>query len=222
MKFSLQGLIIGSLGAVALCLLPRAASAQPAPNGEITLGPERVQIVHVGGNADFTNFNITFTNNGDYPDYDCDDGKDDPIASGVEVALAQQSCPCDLPGTCVYTPLLPIFPFDYDIEPFVSHTVNGSNYGTFFGLNGPETVSARIVRILTPPVGEGCGAWTMNVEATGLDLSSITQNPMSIWIGDEDHSGPFEGLFCFDIDNAIIGAPIPPKPTPLHHRKRRG
>ena len=225
MKFSLQGLMIGSLGAVALCLSPYAVSpAHAVPGGEITLGPERVQIVHAGGGNDLTNFNITFTNGGDPSSFDCDEGQDDPIASGVEVALAQQSCPsfCGSGNAvCVVDGILPIFPFDYDIEPFVSHTVNGLNYGTFFGLNGPGTVSARIVRTSTPPEGEGCGTWTMNVEATGLDLSSITQNPMSIWIGDEDQSGPFEGLFCFDIHNAIIGAPIPKKPPPVRRRVRR-
>jgi len=221
MKFSLQGLIIGSLGAAALFLSPCAVSpAHAKPIEEISLGADRVQIVHSGGdNTDSTNLNITFTNRGDYPDYDCDDGQDDAIASGVEVALSQQSCPslCVVSGSCV-DGLIPIFAFDYDIEPFVSHTVNGLNYGTFFGLNGPGTVSARIVRISTPPEGEGCGTWTLNVEATGLDLSTITQNPMSLWLNDADDSGPF----CFDIDNAIIGSPIPKKlPPPVQRRIRR-
>jgi hypothetical protein len=228
MKFSLQGLMIGSLGAAALCLSPLSVSpAHAVMSGEITLGPERVQIVHAAGvGNDFTNFNITFTNFGDYPDFDCDAGQDDPIASGVEILLSQESCPslCDTANSiCVSNPVL-LFPFAYDIEPFVSRIVNHSNYGTFFGLNGPGTVSAKIVRLFTPPPGEGCGTWNLNVEATGLDLSSITHNPMSIWIGDEDNSGPFEGLFCFNINNAIIGAPIPtpvPTPLPVHRRRRR-
>jgi hypothetical protein len=89
--------------------------------------------------------------------------------------------------------------------------VNHQTYGTFSGLNpvgvGPGTVSARIVLLSTPP--NGCGTWNLNVEATGLDLSSITSNPMSIWLNDEDDSGPF----CFDINDAIIGSAIPKKPV---------
>ena len=103
-------------------------------------------------------------------------------------------------------------PFDYFIGPFVSHVVNHVEYGTFFGLNpvdvGPGTVSARIVKLSTPPYG--CGTWNLNVEATGLNLYSIKSNPMSIWLNDADESGPF----CFDIDNAIIGGPtITPHPV---------
>jgi len=204
-------LVIGSLGAVALSLSPLLVSpAHAILTQEIVLTAHRVQVVHSGGSNDFTNFNITFTNFGEG---DCDGGEDDAIASGIEVALSPYSCPvlCAVQGAvCEVAPVVP-FPFDYDIDPFVPHTVNHSTYGTFFGLNpvgiGPGTVSARIV-LLSKPV-YGCGTWNMNVEATGLNLSSITSNPMSIWLNDEDDSGPF----CFNINDAIIGGPIP-KPGP--------
>jgi hypothetical protein len=213
MKFSLRGLLIGSLGAAALSLSPQAVSpAQAIPLQEIVLNAHRVQIVHSGGyNSDVTNFNITFTNFGEG---DCDDGEDDAIASGIEVALSPYSCPtiCAVGAACLDAPIAPItllFPFDYVIDPFVPHTVNQQTYGTFFGLNpiamGPGTVSARIAKLSTPPYG--CGTWNLNVEATGLNLSSITSNPMSIWLNDADDSGPF----CFDINDAIIGNPIPKK-----------
>jgi hypothetical protein len=198
--------LIGSLGALALSLVPQAVSAQ-IDFGEIVLTGRRVQIVHNGGGtSDSTNFNITFTNNVE----GCDDGDDDAIATGIEVALSPLSCPnfCVAGAVCADAPIT-VFPFDYVIDPFVPHTVGGQTYGTFFGLNpfdvGPGTVSARIGKLPTPPYT--CGTWNLNVEATGLDLSSITKNPMSIWLNDEDDSGPF----CFDINDAIIGNPVPKK-----------
>jgi hypothetical protein len=209
MEFSLRGLLIGSLGAAALSLAPLAmSSAQAIPLQEIILNADRIQIVHNGGGtSDSTNFNITFTTFGEG---DCDGGEDDAIASGIQVMLSPGSCNiCAVDASCIYAsaPITSLFPFDYVIDPFVAHTVNHQTYGTFFGLNplgvGPGTVSARIVLLSTPP--NGCGTWNLNVEATGLDLSSITSNPMSIWLNDADGSGPF----CFDINNAIIGNPLP-------------
>jgi len=207
MKFSLRGLLIGSLGAAVLSLAPQAVKPAHADEQEIDLTAHRVQIVHNGGGtSDSTNFNITFTNFGEG---DCDGGGDDAIVSGIEVALSSESCEpvCDVGTECLAAPITPLFAFDYVFDPFVAHTIGGQTYGTFFGLNpvgeGPGTVSARIV-LLSRPAG-GCGSWNMNVEATGLDLSSITSNPMSIWLNDADDSGPF----CFDINDAIIGTPIP-------------
>ncbi|HZC45894.1 MAG TPA: hypothetical protein VE243_05420 [Candidatus Acidoferrum sp.] len=183
--------------------------------GEIELLTDRVQIIHNGVGSDVTNFNITFTSFGEG---DCDGGFDDAIASGIEVALNPDTCPSQCAGDAPCAAPLTSFPFDYDLEPFVPHTVNHQTYGTFFGLNpfgvGPGTVSARIV-LMSQPVN-GCGTWQLNVEATGLDLSSITSNPMSLWLNDADFSGPF----CFDINNAIIGAPINPH-RPVHRRVRR-
>src|SRR5258708_5532211 len=219
MKFSLRGLLIGSLGAAALSFAPQAvAQAQAGILQEITLDGHRVQIVHNGGGtSDSTNFNITFTNNGEG---DCDGGEDDAIASGIEVALSPVSCPnfCVVGAICLDAPIA-VLPFDYIIDPFVPHTVGGQTYGTFFGLNpvdvGPGTVSARIGLLSRPPYS--CGVWNLNVQATGLDLSSITTNPMSIWLNDEDDSGPF----CFDINDAIIGNPIPKGPKVRRGTHRR-
>ena len=81
MKSSLRGILIASLGAVALSLSPLASSVVHAQDSqEIDLNSDRVQIVHSGGyDTDYTNFNITFTN---YGEGDCDGGADDAIASG--------------------------------------------------------------------------------------------------------------------------------------------
>jgi hypothetical protein len=214
-----------ALGAAVLSLAPLAVSPAQAQIRlqEIVLNADRVQIVHSSvSNSDFTNFNITFTSFGEG---DCDGGDDDAIATGVEVAFSPFSCPsiCAVGTSCIggsVAPLISLFAFDYVIDPFVPHTVNHQTYGTFFGLNpvgvGPGTVSARIAKLSTP-VG-GCGTWNLNVEATGLDLSSITKNPKSIWLNDSDDSGPF----CFDINNAIIGNPIPKKGPVVHRGTHRG
>lgn len=215
MKSSLRGLLIGSIGAVALAPSPLAISGLHADEQEIDLNSDRVQIVHTGGDStDFTNFNITFTNFGEG---DCDGGEDDAIASGIDVALAPGSCEelCDVSDApCVVTAASPIeiFPFESFIGPFVAHTVRHETYGTFFSETPPSTVSARIVLLSTPV--DGCGTWNLNVEATGLDLSSITSNPMSMWLNDADDSGPF----CFDINNAVIGNPPVPPRTPVVRR----
>jgi hypothetical protein len=70
--------------------------------------------------------------------------------------------------------------------------------------------------LISRPVN-GCGTWDLNVEATGLNLSSITSNPMSLWLNDADDSGPF----CFNINNAIIGGPINSRPAPDIRRGAR-
>jgi hypothetical protein len=215
MKRSLRGLLMGSLGAAALTLSPLAMSAAHADNQEIDLNGDRVQVVHTtGDHTDFTNFNITFTNFGEG---DCDSGQDDALASGIDVALAPGPCEsvCGTNAACLAAPIV-LFPFEYFIGPFVPHTVGKQTWGTFFAQNppdlGPGTVSARI-SLLSKPMN-GCGTWNLNVEATGLDLSSITSNPISLFLNDSDGSGPF----CFTINNAIIGNP----PIPLTPIVRRG
>jgi hypothetical protein len=215
MKSWLRGLLIGSISAAALSLLPFAVSTARAQDfGEVELDAEKIQVVHAPGiSADSTNINIAFTSFGEG---DCDGGDDDAIASGIQVSLAPGSCASFCAAStansavCVNQPLFLLFPFDYVLDPFIAHTINHTSYGTFFGLNpvgvGPGTVSARIVLLSTPV--DGCGTWNLNLEATGLDLSSITSNPISLWLNDADDSGPF----CFDIDDAIIGAKITPAP----------
>jgi hypothetical protein len=214
MKSSIRGLLMGALGAAALGLSPLAASpARAIESGEITLGQERVQVVHSGDDSDTANLNFSFTNYGNgYGG--CDYGGYDAIASGVEVSLLGKSCG-DYFYECYYYDYCPptsSFPFDYIIYPFVAHTINTQSYGTFFGQypvdDGPGTVSARIVS--TPKPSDACGTWTLNLEATGLDLYKIQSNPISLWLNDAADSGPF----CFDIYNAVIGNPIAP-PTPV-------
>ena len=205
---------MGVLGAAALSLSPLAVSpARAEIEGDIYLGQERVQVLHSGDDSDAANLNFSFTNYGN-GEGGCDYGAYDAIASGVEVSLLGKSCRAYY-YDCIYYDYCPptsSFPFDYVIYPFVAHTVNNQSYGTFFGQypvdEGPGTVSARIVSI--PKPSNACGSWTLNLEATGLDLYRIQSNPVSLWLNDAADSGPF----CFDIYNAVIGNPIAP-PTPV-------
>jgi hypothetical protein len=215
MKSRLRGILIGSLGAAALSVLPLAVFA-----GELRFNHEKIQVVHalVAG-TDSANINITFTN---VDEAGCNGGGDDAIASGIELALSPGSCQSifatSLANSVVYAiqPFVFGLPFDYVIDPFVSHTIDNEEYGTFFGLNpvglGPGTVSARIVRLSIPE--DGCGTWNLNVQATGLDLSTITSNPISLGLSDADG-----GNFCLNITDAIIGMKIPPAPK-VHRGSR--
>lgn len=216
MKASWRGWLLCSAATAALSLAPLAVSYAQSDPGEIDLDAEKVEIVHGPGTGnDVANLKITFTNTVE----GCDDGADDAIASGVEVSLSPFSCEsftCDASAPsalCTGAPIITV-PFDYIIDPFVEFTINETEYGTFFGLNppdtGPGTVLAQIVAI--PTYTWVCGTWKLNVEATGLDLSSITANPLSLTLNDSDGSGPF----CFDIHDAIIGGKIQPIP---HHRR---
>lgn len=218
MKSSLRGLLICSVGAAALSLMPLAAAYAQNDPGEIDLNAEKIQISHAPGgtSADTAAIFLNFTNNVE----GCDSGDDDAIASGIFVQLSPLSCEalfCTAGPCAVDGPIL-IPPFSYDIFPFVSHTVGDVTSGNFFGLNppdvGPGTVSARIVTTETPTWT--CGTWNLNIHATGLDLSSITSNPISLTLDDSDGSGPF----CFDIDDAVIGNNINPHPTTRRGSRR--
>lgn len=219
MNSSLRGLLIGSLGAAALSLMPLAAAQAQVDPGEIELNAEKIQISHTPGgtSADSAAIFINFTNTVE----GCDGGDDDAIASGITVQLSSLTCEemfC-IAGPCVADAPILTPPFSYDIFPFVSHTVGDVTSGNFFGLNppdvGPGTVSARIITTETPTWT--CGTWNLNIHATGLDLSSITSNPMSLTLNDSDDSGPF----CFDIDDAVIGNNLNPHPT-TRRGSRRG
>jgi hypothetical protein len=210
MRVSVRDVLFSAIAAAMLCMSPLAVSSARA-DGVIVLTSERVQVVHEGNedgvvsakpHDDSTNLNITFT----IGDEACDAGND-VIDTGVEVALLGESCE-DYDTICtdeMICPPIEAFPFHYVINPFVAHTVNHQTYGTF---TSPTTesplVTAKIVVLATPV--DACGRWNLNVQGSELGLASITTNPISLWLNDEDGDGPI----CFDIPNAIIGTAIPP------------
>jgi hypothetical protein len=167
-------------------------------------GTERVQIARNPGtpNTDKVNIGLTFIYNGD-PDCDLGPmGDEDALNFGFGIALVE--------GTCASLPSSGLFVL---LDPFVVHTVNHQSYGTFSEVNGPETVSARLVALATP-VG-ACGAWTLNLEVAGLNTPALGLgggNPFAILISDLEDAEQ-----CFDVTNAIVGTQIP---TPSHSVRR--
>jgi hypothetical protein len=203
MKASVQAILLGAFGAAALTLSCYATSSAKFLD-EIQLNSEKVQVVHgATPNSDTTTMTLDITNNGDPL---CDaDGDDDLIRGGLEIALSGCACE-DFTWICTV-------PF-YDSIPnggFVSHTINHHQYGTFFsstepGGAGSTTLSAKATTLSTPKWT--CGRWTLNLTATKLDLSSITQSsaldPIALILNDGDDSGPI----CFDIRDAVVGPVI--------------
>ncbi len=80
----------------------------------------------------------------------------------------------------------------------VEHDIGSSSYGTFFKLNGGGAVASKIVTLATPP--GTCGTWTINLRATGLNLSSISSNSVALFLNDSDGDGG-----CFNV-SAQIGS----------------
>ncbi len=163
--------------------------------GAYTLNSDRVQVARkpTAANSDMVNIGMTFTANGD-PDCDLDE---DALNSGVNIELFQ--------GTCASLPLNGLL---VELNPFVVHTVNKEQYGTFYQTYGPVTVSARMVAF--PPQMGVCGEWTLNLEVGGLNTKSPNvnlpgTNPFALIIFDSAD----DGQSCFDINNAIVGNQIP-------------
>jgi hypothetical protein len=176
---------------------------------EINLNSSNLQVVHnAGTNKDVLNMSLNVTSEGESGS--CDGEADDLLETGVDVAVSFLDCN-SFAYFCYFYNFCPK-PFHYDVSPYVEHDIGNTSYGTYFALNGPGSVSSKIVALSTPP--NTCGTWNINLQATGLDLSSITSSPVALFLNDSDDSGPF----CFDV-NANIGTGIV-KPHHGVHRAR--
>jgi hypothetical protein len=206
MKSSLRAILFGAFGAALLTLSSYAKSYAGPISSDIILNSEKVQVVHGSTpNTDSTSMTLDITNT-DFPT--CDSPGDNLIAGGLQkIALSGCSCEdflyCWVMGCTL--------PFNDSISSFVSHTISGHQYGTFFssmepGGAGTSTLSAKATTLATP-MG-ACGRWTLNLTGTNLNLSSITQSsvahPIALFIQDGDDLG----ATCFDIKDAIVGPVI--------------
>jgi hypothetical protein len=218
MKTSFRAILFGAFGAALLSVSAvTTANAACIMLNEIELNSEKVQVVHgATPNSDTTTMTLDLTNIGD----PFCDPEEDLIAGGLdEIALSGCSCEefrCAMNGACVNAGLLQLYctlPFDDNIPGggFVSHTINHHQYGTFFsstepGGGGSTTLSAKATKLATPEWT--CGRWTLNLTATKLNLSAITESspmfPIALFINDGDNSGPI----CFDIKDAVVGPVI--------------
>ena len=203
MNSSVRLILLGAFGAVLLSLSVLAKSSA-ADMTEVDLNTEKVQVVHgTTPNSDSTSMTLDITNNGEGI---CQPG-DDLIAGGLkEIGLFGGTC-LSYENACISMMGCPILQFNDSIPYFVSHTIAGHQYGTFFsssepGGAGSSTLSAKATKLATP-MG-ACGRWTLNLTASQLNLSSITMNPIALIIEDGDGLLPQ----CFDIPDAVIGPVI--------------
>ena len=159
---------------------------------DLILNTSTVQVVHNSGtNADVLNMALNVTSN----EAGCDGGADDLLESGVSVGVYGGTCAAF--STLCSTIGCPLLPFDFNVNPYVEHDIGSFSYGTFFKLNGGGAVSSKIVALATPP--GTCGRWSINLQATGLNLSSITSNSVALFLDDSDGDGR-----CFTV-NAQVG-----------------
>ena len=237
----LRVLVTGAWVWALMALLPFAMSPAHAQN-EILLNSSTVQVVHnAPANTDVLNMSLNVTNTGDAGS--CDNESDDLLETGVHVSVSKLSCAdfaldcscafdttrnslfCVASTICttqtgVCVPFCPLFDFDADIT-YVEHQIGSSSYGTSFAPNAAGSLASKIVALATPP--STCGTWSLNLQATGQNLSGITSSPVALFLNDSDNDGaggPEEitGPACYDV-NAQIGNGIT-KPHRGAHRAR--
>ena len=194
-----------------MALLPLAMSSAHAQD-EIILNSSTVQVVHnTPANTDVLNLSLNVTSNGDSGD--CENEADDLLETGVHISVSQQSClfrATNCPGILCA-------PLDFDAQVnYVEHDIGSASYGTSFAANAAGFVSSKIVAQTTPPIT--CGTWTINLQATGQNLSGISGPPVSIVINESDAISIDATNNCFDV-NANVGNGIT-KPARGAHRAR--
>jgi len=189
--------LMGAFASALLGLLPYAIAPANAQN-EISLNSSTVQVVHnVPANTDVLNMSLNVTSAGDSGD--CDGGADDLLETGVHVSVSSFSC-LDFAIFCGII-ACPTLDFDAQVN-YVEHDIGSLSYGTSFGPNAGGSVSSKIVALATPP--GACGRWTINLQATGLDLSSITSSPMALLLNDSDNIFPICDDVAVKIGNGIV------------------
>ena len=202
MKPSLRITLLGAFASALLVMSPYSTSpAHALLAEELTLNSSNVQVVQNPGQTDVLNMALVVTSHGDEFAIGllCDGEDDDLLESGVHVGVYAGTC-SNYFNLC-FTVGCPTLSFSYFLNPYVEHEIGSSSYGTFFALNGPGTVASKIVALTTPEYT--CGSWSINLQATGLDLSSITSSPVALLLNDSDNLFPL----CADV-NVNIGTGI--------------
>lgn len=202
MKQSVRPVLAAAVALTLLSSSPFAVSPAHAIADEIILNSSNVQVVHnTPANTDVLNMSLIVTNNGDTAG-SCDGGDDDLLETGVFVVVSRLSC----------ATIFSSFPDFLAEVNYIEHDIGfTASYGTSFALNAAGSVSSKIVALPTP--AGTCGKWSINLQATGQNLSGITSPPVALFLVDEDSdAGSFLGGACFDV-NANIGNGI----TKPHH-----
>jgi hypothetical protein len=211
MRQWLRVVLMGAFASALVGFLPYLTSPAHA-QAENVLNSSTVQVVHnTPGNTDVLNLSLNVTNIGDSGD--CEAGADDLLETGVHISVSKFTCATYFTICGILT--CPTFDFDAQVN-YVEHDIGSASYGTSFGPNASGNVSSKIVAVTTPP--GTCGTWTINLQATGQNLSAITGPPVSLFV-DESDAGIADGTTnCFTV-NAQVGAGIT-KPHKGAHRAR--
>ena len=212
MRQWLRVVLMGAFASALLGFLPYLISPAHAQN-ENVLNSSTVQVVHnTPASTDVLNLSLNVTNIGDGGD--CEVGADDLLETGVHISVSRQTClfrATNCPGILCA-------PLDFDAQVnYVEHDIGSASYGTSFGPNASGNVSSKIVAQTTPPIT--CGTWTINLQATGQNLSGITGPPVSIVINESDAISADSTNNCFDV-NASVGTGITKPHRGVHHARR--
>ena len=247
MKTSVRVTLLGAFAWALLILSPYSTSpvhAAAVVISEISLNSSTVQVVHnTPANTDVLNLSLNVTSNGDLGTGSCDAEADDLLETGVHISVSKLSCAdYSLACSCIFNlgtnslicvansicttqtgfcgGFCPAFDFDAQIN-YVEHDIGSSSYGTSFAPNAAGSVASKIVALATPT--NTCGTWSINLQATGQNLSGITGPPVALFINDSDNDGAGgpdtgSGAECFTV-NANVGNGIT-KPHRGVHRAR--
>jgi len=212
MRQWLRVVLMGAFASALLGFLPYLTSPAHA-QAENVLNSSTVQVVHnTPASTDVLNLSLNVTNIGDGGD--CEVGADDLLETGVHISVSRQTClfrATNCPGILCA-------PLDFDAQVnYVEHDIGSASYGTSFGPNASGNVSSKIVAQTTPPIT--CGTWTINLQATGQNLSGITGPPVSIVINESDAISADSANNCFDV-NASVGTGITKPHRGVHHARR--
>jgi hypothetical protein len=217
MEASLRVTLLGALAGALLILSPY--STLPADAGpiaaEINLNSSTLQVVHnTPANTDVLNMSLNVTNIGDSGTGDCNSEGNDLLETGVGVKVSSSNCGtiiANCPGiNC------PVPDFSANVT-YVEHDIGSFSYGTSFGPNAAGFVSSKIVALATPP--NTCGTWSINLQATGQNLSGVTGTKVALILQDADaDGGPTPLGACFDV-NVSVGAGITKPHRGVHHAR---
>jgi hypothetical protein len=219
MKTSVRITLIGAVAGALMVLSPYStppAHALAPPGTEIHLNSSNVQVVHnTPANTDVLNMSLNVTNDGDGLG-SCDLDADDLLETGVHISVSRFSCFAY--GFICGAATCPTFDFDAQVN-YVEHEIGSAAYGTSFAPNASGSVASKIVAVATPLFT--CGTWTINLQATGQNLSGITGTPVSIFLNDSDNDGAGgldagSGPVCFDVSANVGNGIVKP-----HHGVRK-
>ncbi len=171
--------------AIAAVAIPLASTSRAlaADGGEVEVGRTTIDIAHGGGVEpdDQADISVKFKDV-QSPDT-CKKSNENLVSRGVKVSLRE--------GTCGSTPdasaTIPSF-----------RSISGSNMALFEGETAEGETADAVLRRMPTPAGS-CGKWKLKLDASNMDLSSITSSPVALTVELPDGSSK-----CVEVNNAVV------------------